>query len=311
MRPRLLVPVLLCLAALVAVVPTSAQDEPPLAVLMSLSGEVTVTAADGSTRPGAFGMHLQPGDAVDTGTGASAEILFSTGNWVQVGPNSRTAVGPPRNAAPPSEDFASVQDFLRLKDSRGTSSMTGLRSGAGPDRLRLVEPCQSRVRADDLRFVWAGEEAAAPVKVVLYGEDQVVWETEVDGATEIAYPDGAPALDPQVSYSWSVESADPLVIPPLRSETGSFEVLPPAEAAGLEEELARLEGEGDSAGRHLVKASLLYRHGLLDDAVAETRAALDADPDNPQLRSLLARLLGEAGRNAEAAAEFDRALSPR
>jgi hypothetical protein len=50
---------------------------------------------------------------------------------------------------------------------------------------------------------------------------------------------------------------------------------------------------------------------LLDRAIEETTAALESDPANDDLRSILARLLNEAGRSAEAVTEYDRLLAPR
>jgi Tfp pilus assembly protein PilF len=54
-----------------------------------------------------------------------------------------------------------------------------------------------------------------------------------------------------------------------------------------------------------------FNHGLLADAVAETEAALEADPDDVSLQSILARLYSQVGRTAEAAALYDKILEDR
>jgi len=284
----------------------------PLAVLMSVQGTVTVQAADGGTRAGAFGMHLNPGDTVQTGEDASAEILFSSGNLVQVGSNSRTGVGQPRTASGSSNpNFQSVQSFLKLKDSRGTSSVGTLRSGGTREALSLRQPCQSRVSVDDLRFSWHSEDPAPELKLPLYGEDGVVFETEVLDAEEFASPADAPELVPGVSYSWTVETTDPLVIPPLRSPTGLFELISDEEQKKLDDQLAAVDAGMSTESGHLYRASIYYGYGMLDQAIEETSTALEDDLANDELRSILARLLNEAGRSAEAVEEYDRLLKPR
>jgi len=288
-----------------------AQDGSPLAVLMSVQGTVTVQGADGSTRAAAFGMHLHPGDTVQTGDDAAAEILFSSGNLVQVGSNSRTGVGQPRtNTTPENEAFASVQGFLRLKDSRGTSSVGTLRSAGAHEALSLRHPCQSRVVADELSFSWQCEDPQSEWKLTVYGEDGVVYESLDFSGEEFRYPADAPALEAGISYSWTVETVDPLVIPPLRSPTGFFELLSDTEKKKLDEQLTAVEGPDQSGSSRLYRASVYYGYGMLDDAIRETSAALESDADNDELRSILARLLTEAGRSSEAVEEYDRLLAP-
>ena len=56
-------------------------EAPPLAVLMSCSGEVNIVKPDGSTIKGTFGMPLAAGDQIRTGKGGGADILFENGNY--------------------------------------------------------------------------------------------------------------------------------------------------------------------------------------------------------------------------------------
>lgn len=323
---------MLPLFLLMTIVPSSShgQDEPPLAVLMSVHGSVSVVSASGVTRPAVFGMHLHPGDEVRTGRGSSAEVLFSSGNLVEIGSNSRTGVGRrPAASQGTSPGFESVRNFLRLKESRGTSTVGRLRSGEPRRELWLERPCQSRVDPDHLVFSWKTRQDPLEVKFTLYDDHGVLWETTVGGATELRYPEDAPRLRPGTAYSWTVETADPLVIPPLRSPVGFFEVLGTEEMERVNEELA-LPGEREESGAeetvapgrptdskrsapsgwHLYRASVYYDHGMLDRAIEETSIALREDPSNDDLRGILARLLGEAGRSMEAVNQYDRLLTP-
>jgi len=283
----------------------------PLAVLMAASGDVSVERS-GQQIPGVFGMHLEDGDVVVTGSNGSAEIMFSAGHWIQVDTGSRMGIQGKRGGGaqkPAAPSVQSVQEFAKLKDDRGTSSLALVRSG-GETELDLLTPCKTKVATAHPTFRWAGPEPAMDVTLTVYGESAVHWSTDVMGASELTYPDDAPALEPGVAYTWAVESSDPLMIPPLRSRPELFEVLPAPDAAAVAAavEASRAMEGASPRGRALVEASIYYRHGLLDDAIASTRQALEAQPDAQELRSILARLLSETGRTQEALVEYDRLL---
>jgi tetratricopeptide (TPR) repeat protein len=101
------------------------------------------------------------------------------------------------------------------------------------------------------------------------------------------------------------------VIPPLRSQPGFFELLSEDEEKKLDAQLAAVEAEMSTEAAFLYRASIFYGYGMLDQAIEETSAALGDDLANDELRSILARLLNEAGRSAEAVDEYDRLLKPR
>lgn len=294
--------------------PVSAQD--PEAVLMSMTGEVMVSGADGATRTGSFGMHLFGGDVVQTQDQSSAEIFFSAGNWIEIGANSNMSIraSRPSEAAPTGgtpQALASVQRFLKLKDSSGTSSVAALRSGATAKDLQLVSPCQTKVRAGNPTFVWRASDPEAELQLTVYDDQGVHWKTTVAGASELTYSSDAPALEAGVTYSWTLETTDPLQFPPLRSTSGFFEVLSPEDDQQVERALAALpQDESVPAwGRQLVVASTLYEFGLLSEAVQHTEKALETTSDNPHVRSILARLYADLGRPAEALAEYEKLMS--
>jgi Flp pilus assembly protein TadD len=116
-----------------------------------------------------------------------------------------------------------------------------------------------------------------------------------------------------VTYSWVLETTDPLVFPPLRSEASFFEILSDGERQGLDAALAKMDDSAKPSEStvHVVRASLFFNHGLMEDAIAETTKALESDPDNSELHAILARLYAETGRTQEALDAYNRLLEQR
>jgi len=284
----------------------------PSAVLTSCKGEVTVVRA-GSASPAAFGLPLNDGDEVKTGAGAEAEIMFSAGNWVQIGANSSMkikghpavqgekteAASEPKTAK--KENFDVVQNFLKLKNSEGTSAIGGLRSGEKAPVLEPIAPSQTRLRSARPTFRWKTEDPSTELVFTLYGKGKKMWSTEVSGVTELAYPGDAPALEPGVTYSWTLETADPLVSPPLRTTACFFEILAPADVKTLDTDLSKLDANKPGpVSYHLMRASLFFDRGLVHDAIVETESAVANDPANSSLHTILGHLYAEAGRTRDA-----------
>jgi len=304
-------------------VPTAlrSQSDAPAAVLTSCKGAVTVFHAGGASAPATFGLPLNDGDEVKTGAGGEAEIMFSAGNWVQIGANSsmrikgrpgdtatKTAAGNAAKPAASSGSFEVVQSFLKLKNSEGTSSISGLRSAEKAAALVAVSPCQTKVRAARPTFRWKIDDTKTELRLTLYGESGVVWQSDATGVTELAYPADAPALTPGVSYSWTLETSDPMVSPPLRTPAAFFEMIAPADATALDSELTQLDAKKPGpVTYHLMRASLFFDRGLVDDAIVETETALANDPDNASLHAILGRLYAETGRTKDAINEMNKA----
>ncbi len=315
MPARIAVLTLVCVCLLPLAAP--AQDAAPLAVLMSRQGEVSIVRG-GAAGAAQFGMHLQAGDEIRTGPDAAADILFAEGHSIHLGAGSSLTVQAPRTAAAASADgegkgdFAAVQRFLKLKEARGTSTLATLRSATAPAALEPAGPCQTRVREARPVFRWRASRPLGGLKLTVYDEGGVHWQAEVAEGEALAYPAGAPALEPGVRYSWTVETTDPLLFPPVRSRACFFEVLGDAERDEVAATLAASGGADLSPGAvSLLQAGVLYDHGLLDEAIEATRAALASDGSDPDLRSILARLYVETGRVTEAVAEYDRLIEPR
>ena len=311
----------LVIALLTWVPSVSRSQSGPAAVLTSCKGVVNVIHG-GTTTPASFGIALSDGDEVKTGAGGEAEIMFSAGNWVQVGPNSsmRIKAHPASAPAPASEtseadkkaaansgSFEVVQSFLKLKNSEGSSAIGGLRSGEKSSRLTAVSPCQTRLRTTQPVFSWKIDDPSTELKLTVYGESSTLWQTTVSNTTTATYPTNAPGLKPGVSYSWTLETTDPLVSPPLRTPASFFEIIAPADANQLDQDLSQLDSNKPGAVTyHLTRASLYFDRGLVDEAITETQSALASDPDNQSLRAILARLYADTGRTQEAIAELNK-----
>lgn len=311
--------VLAFLAAIVAAPFGAAPAGTPAALLLSCAGTVTVVRPDHTTAAGSYGLPLQPGDEIRTGPGSSAEIHFRNGTWVTVGAGSSLVVKgagreePARAPAAGGESFASVESFLKLKDAEGVSTLAALRSTEMSPEIRPVSPCRTAVRGGRPVFRWEAADSAAELLLTLYDGTGVRWRTTVRGTTAAAYPADAEPLAPGATYSWTLETADPLRIPPLRTPAAFFEVLAPDREAALAAALDALASERppSEAATHAVRASVFFAHRLLDEAIAETRLAIALDPENASLRTILARLYAETGRSSEAMSEYDRLIERR
>jgi tetratricopeptide (TPR) repeat protein len=259
-------------------------------------------------------MQLRQGDKVSTGEGGGAEIMLQDGTWLQVGANSgmviKTRPGQPATSPEKEKNFEVVQNFIKLKDAEGTSALTGLRGG-DDDELVGVSPGRTRIRTDRPTFAWKIADPSTELQLTVYGGSGVHWQTDVKGTTSFAYPADAPALAPGTKYSWTVETTDPLVFPPLRSQPVFFEVISPEEAEKLDEALAAIDAdEKPSASTvHLMRASLFFDQGLIEDAINETLTALETDPDNGTLHAILAKLYAESGRNDEAIKAYEKLVN--
>ena len=290
--------------------PVPAGTDAPAAVLTSCRGSVMITRAGGQATVATFGLSLNDGDEVRTGADAEAEIMFAAGNWVSVGPNSNMKIKSRPGASEPARDsgsFEVVSNFLKLKSSEGTSSISGLRSGDKASALVPVAPVQTKVRGANPTFTWKIDDPSLELRFTVYNESGVHWQSDIADASTLAYPADAPALKPGVSYSWTLETTDPMVSPPLRTTAAFFEVIAPDDVASLDKELAAIDEQkpGEVTYR-LMRASLFFDRGLVEDAINETETALASDPENASLHAILGRLYAETGRTQEAMQEMQR-----
>jgi hypothetical protein len=292
----------------------SALANEPAAVVMAVEGDVHVLRAGGAREPANFGADLDPGDEIRTGELSSADLLFASGQSIHLGAGSHITIqGEKRPAGGGSgggSNYGSAKRFLQLKESRGTSSVASLRSSGGAAALRATAPCQSAVLGAHPMFRWHAPEDAGELALTVYDDGGERWKTTISDASEAKYPDDAPALEPGVSYSWTLESTDPLQFPPLRAPASFFEIASRETESTVSAALAAVE-ESDlsESARSLVRASIYYEHGLLAQAIEETQRAMGEGGGH--MRAILANLYVEAGRTEDALTVYDGLLEPR
>lgn len=307
------------LLSVIVVLSSIVLAETPVAILLSCRGDVEVVKSDGKSADGTFGLPLFEGDEVKTGEESEAEIHFENGTWIVVGARSRLQVKAQpeakrqESAKADSESFKSVQDFIKLKDYRGSSSIVGLRSGEKCRDLKGISPCDTKIRSKRPTFEWSCSDPSKSLHILLYNEEKIHWEQKVSGTTSVVYPEDAASLLVNTSYSWVIETADPLVFPPVRSQAAFFEIISNDEEQELLSAIQEIEDEEipSKLSYHLVRASLFFDFGLLGEAIDETKRALEGNPENSTLHSILARLYAEAGRTEEALGEYNRILENR
>ncbi|NIM20558.1 MAG: hypothetical protein GTO51_10070 [Candidatus Latescibacteria bacterium] len=308
----------LALCAFLILTPLLAFAKAPLAVMLSCRGDVVVIKGGEGSIKGSFGLALEAGDKIKTGEASHAEILFDNGNWIEVGPSSSmqlkdSKIKESSSTGMGGKSFQTVQNFLKLKDAKGTSFLADLRSDQKSPQLRPTSPCQTKIRGDKPTFRWAAFDPSAALRLTLYNEEDIHWQHDIKGVASLSYPDDAPPLVSGVAYSWALETTDPRIFPPLRSQVVFFEVLPSEENAKVETILVEIEKhkKPSASAYHLLRASLFFGHGLMEAAIDETLKALEYDARNPALHSILARLYAEVGRTEEALGEYDRLLEER
>lgn len=304
------------LLALGILLPTLVRAEAPLAVVLSCQGEVAVVKSEGESVKALFGMPLESGDEVRTGKNSGAEILFENGNWIEVGASSSMVikvadVKKSASVVPTSSrSFKTVQNFLKLRDPAGTSSLAELRSIDRNVELVAESPSQTKISGDHPTFRWKTLDPSTELRLILYNEEGIHWEQKVKDAGSLEYPDDAPALESGITYSWIVETTDPLQFPPLRSPAAFFEILSASERNELNVSLEQITRQESIKGAtyHILRASLFFDFGLVQDAIDETMEALEFKPEDSTLHYILARLYVEAGRSKEAVDLYDRLL---
>ena len=91
---RLLLPVALLIVAVVLGFRFCHRQGTVMAQVGVVSGQVTVTQADGTQVPAALNMTLFAGQVVTTGAEGHITLFFPGGNRIELGPNARLSIGP-------------------------------------------------------------------------------------------------------------------------------------------------------------------------------------------------------------------------
>ena len=282
----------------------NAQD--PVALVIRVQGDVSVTHGDGEPAPAAVGERMFVGDGVQPASGARAILITSTG--LQQVVTEPTTIVEPRGAGR-TTIFARAMSTLAQAATADASS--GGRQGMIrpiPGATTLVSPRNKLLVASPRpTFEWT----ATPGKsydlmlrqVEGRGRPQIF---EVGTDTVFTLPEDA-ALEPGASYVWTVFPGGRRGGRPMPEQ--EFRVMSLEESVDLEDYLEEISVFGlDPMTDGLFLTVVAYRDlGLFYDAhdalsEVEQQAALSAD-----LYLLKGEILTELGHEQAARAAFDRA----
>jgi hypothetical protein len=190
--------------------------------------------------------------------------------------------------------------FLGNGTKEAPNAVLSTRAVAGPPEI--LSPRAGPVMGEPLAFEWMGSQFSRYTVRVTAPSGVVLERKGVVGA-RFTYPAEAARLAPGVTYTLQVEA----VGQPVQQTT--FEIVTPARAAALKDELAQLEasvGAGAPAtSLAVMKAGALAGAGLMHDARLVVLAALAKDPDEATLHTILGTLYMATGLQRQAAEAFD------
>jgi hypothetical protein len=252
-------------------------------------------------------LALRAGDEVRATDDAVAVILLSSGRGTsRVDASNSPFVVPAPSAVSTAQKaktlVAGSLGFLSATTKETPTAVLSTRSGGRSPEV--LTPRNGPVLPDALVFEWLGSQFSR-YTVRVSGPSDVVLERKGVVGARFAYPADAPALRPGIRYRLQVEA---LGHPP---HEAWFEIVPPARAEAVRQELRELEeGLGPSvppSSLAAVKAGALAADGLLHDARLAVLSALARDPDEPTLHVLLGNLYLRTGLPHLAAESLDEA----
>jgi hypothetical protein len=271
-------------------------------------GKLEVKAPGGEWRPAGPLQALRAGDTVRATDNASLVILMSAGRGtIRVdAKNSPFVVGPGQSDASKAQKVQALMSgslgFLSATTKEPPTAVLSTRATARPPEV--LTPRNGPALPDALAFEWLGSQFSRYTVRVL-GPAEVVLERKGVVGARFSYPADAPALKPGVPYRFQVEA---LGHPPYEAW---FEIVEPARAAAVRQELRQLEdglGPGVSpSSLAAVKAGALAAAGLLHDARLTVLSALARDPDEATLHLVLGNLYLRTGLPQLAAESLDEA----
>jgi hypothetical protein len=242
--------------------------------------------------PARFGTGLHFGDLLRPGDGAQVAIVCSDLTVASV------TGGPSPVPCKPAPQPALVYRGSQVNTVRGFSN------GAFP---RVLAPRMTRILDPQPVIRWSPVAGVITYTVAVRGSG-INWRREVRGATEVVYPEDAPALMEGSSYKVTVSggghSSDEDTAPGL-----GFSLLPAGEAGAVREEMAKATALNlGAAGQRLLQASIFAAHGLNAEAI-DHLTALAAEVQEPAVSRAVAELYLAVNLPAEAEAAYLRALA--
>ena len=300
------------LLALVLAPAASAQGRDTVGLITEIKpgrGRVEVKpAAGGDWRVAGPLLAVRAGDSVRATEDAAAVIVLTAGRGVVRVVAAVSPVVLPAGAGPDSKAdkvvtlLESSLGFLSRTTKEAPKGLMATRSPVPPPVV--LTPRASLVRPEGLAFEWVGSARGRYAVSVVGAGGPLLERVEVTG-TRLAYPEGAPALQPGVRYTVEILSS---THPVQRAE---FEVADPERARIVARDLTELEaalGPGASpSSLALVRAGYLADQRLFHEAREVLLRALRADAEQASLYVLLGNVYERTGLAAQAAEAFDEA----
>ena len=240
--------------------------------------------------PALFGAPLRRGDLLRLGSAGSATVACADLKLATV---EGGVSGYPCQTAPRTP---LVYEGTLLNPTRG--------DGVSGDAPLVISPRKTKLLNPRPVLRWQPMPGAKSYKLSLQGTN---WTTEVSGASELPYPDSAPALQPGVTYRLVVTAGD-------RSsseEPGAgfgFSVLGAAEAKAVKEAEAKIRALGlTETATALLIANVYATNGLYAEAIEGLERL--PGPQEPAVLRLLGDLYISTGLNRLAEERYAAALA--
>lgn len=285
----------------------------PIAIIAAMEGKVEVTIPDSDTpKRAAFGMQLEKGDRVSVGKGATATLLFSDGNVIELSEQSSVTVSTSIEKSDKNELPGEVYDKVNRYITGGFRE-TGLVAqmkmrGVEHSRNFIISPRETSILDTRPKLTWGSAKGASRYIVTLSSDEGDLWKLEVTD-TSLIYPATAPNLLDDAFYIWEVEARSD--VKPLSRESTDFHVLPSTMVDQVRADMAAIEeilGD-DSPALHFVSGSYLSSLGLYQDALEHFQILCRLSPKTPGPYEALGNLYAEIGLNDFASIEYQKALS--
>ena len=245
---------------------------------------------------------LYAGSRVQASKNAVAVILFTDGsNVVRVEEkNSPMEIKATAKGAQAGGKLKEAANLLVGK--KNTPSLVALAVRGKTRGPTLLTPRASKLTTTTPNFQWMGMEGQ-PSTIKVFSPDGVIWSAENVALTQANYPSSAPALQPGVSYAWSVERRG---VPP---EKAAFSIASAEDARTTQEQLAGLSANANLSKTTLaiLKGSFLISREFYYDAREILLEAAKSDPDEPTLHFLLGEVYDRTGLKSLAQEEYSEA----
>jgi len=292
-------------AALLAAVPTAAQEQ-PAALVLQVQGQVTLTRAGSDPAPAAVGERVFVGDEVRPAAGGRAILITRTGAQQVV--SAPTTIQEPRGAGNP-DLFARV--VATLAQAAATDATVGGRQGMIrpiPGSSSLVRPRNAlAISAHRPTFTWTatpGQSYDIMIRRMDGGRPSI---HEVGADTVWTLPDTVPELQAGGEYAWTIFVGGRDGGRPLPQQR--FRVISLVESVEMQDYLEDISVFGlDPAGAGLFLTAVAYRDMELFYDARDAIERVEAEaPLGPDVYMLLGEILTELGQEEAARRAFDRA----